>query len=144
MRACIFLICRPNFFHLSRKKNQVSIVANVPLLIDRLYWFKIFFLIRYRSIKDAMTKSGAGRSGWVYFEKMDQILHRGKATEPAATSSSCKKNLCFLFDRVLLLQFMCFINLTTKSTCTCSCITYNVCWELLYLNTGFSIYMYLL
>ncbi|XP_078318184.1 uncharacterized protein LOC144620649 [Crassostrea virginica] len=43
--------------------------------------------IRYTSIKDAMIKSGAGRSGWVYFEKMDQILHRDKATEPAATSN---------------------------------------------------------
>ena len=43
------------------------------------------------SIKDAMIKSRAGRSGWVYFEKLDQILHRDKATEPAATSSLCKK-----------------------------------------------------
>lgn len=136
MRAWIFLICRPNFVHLSREKNQVSTVANVPLLIDWLYWFKIFF-IRYRSIKDGMTKSGAGRSGW----EMDQILHRDKATEPAATSSLSKKNLCY-FDRVLLLQFICFINLTTKSTCSWK--TNNVCWELLYLNTGFSIYMYLL
>ena len=64
----------------------MSIVANVPLLIDSLSFF-----IRCRSIKDATAKSGAGRSGWVYFEKMDQILHKDKATEPAETSSSCEK-----------------------------------------------------
>ena len=38
-----------------------------------------------------MAKSGAGRSSLVYFEKIDQILYRDKATEPAATSSSYVK-----------------------------------------------------
>ncbi|XP_062600941.1 uncharacterized protein LOC134262565 [Saccostrea cucullata] len=44
--------------------------------------------IRYRSIKDNMGKSGAGRTTWVYFDKMNEILHQDRSTEPAATSSS--------------------------------------------------------
>lgn len=44
--------------------------------------------IRYRSIKDNMGKSGAGRTSWIYFDKMNDILHRDRSTEPAATSSS--------------------------------------------------------
>ena len=52
-----------------------------------------------------MTKSGAGRSGW----EMDQILHRDKATEPAATSSLSKKTY------VILIEFY-YCNLYVLST----------------------------
>lgn len=37
-----------------------------------------------------MGKSGAGRTCWVSFEKINAILHKDRATEPAATSSSCE------------------------------------------------------
>lgn len=35
-----------------------------------------------------MGKFGAGRTTWVYIDKMNEILHKDRSTEPSATSSS--------------------------------------------------------
>lgn len=52
---------------------------------------------RYRTIKDSIGKFGAGKACWVYFDKINAILHKDIVTQPASISSSCKNfNTCII------------------------------------------------
>ena len=45
---------------------------------------------RYRTIKDSTSKSGNGQSCWVYYDRMNNLLHRDQGTVPAATIAHVK------------------------------------------------------